>query len=156
MLRDKNRILVATLLDVDGDVREMAVSALDEIATSLKAQGTVLWWVVPRAYWKELLALLLLLSSWFALARRFPKHRPSGKLKQTALFHLVSTAPTILACWAVYYVTTREWAQGFLPDLPITQLPFPVAAALSVGFCTVLAAVWACYGKKQADPTPGQ
>ena len=66
------------------------------------------------------------------------------------MFALVSVLPTILACWAVYYAVTRPWVQGFLPDLPITQLPLAVAAVLSVGFCTVLAAVWAC-GRKPVE-----
>ena len=58
--------------------------------------------------------------------------------------------PTALACSAVYYAITREWAQGFLPDEFIVLLPFHVSAVLSTGFVCVLAAVWVCWRKSPA------
>ena len=111
------------------------------IGISLKAQGTVLWWVVPRAYWKELAAFVLLLVAWLALMARFPKHRPTSPAKHLALMAVTAAVPAALACYAVYYAITREWAQGFLPDT-VTLVPFPVAAVLSTALVCVLPAVW--------------
>lgn len=126
----------------DDDARGWAALCLEHVGQRLKAQGVVLWSTVPRFYWKEFVGLLLLLMAWFATARWVFEERPAGRLRQAALFAGVSGPPTLLICSAVHDMITRPWAQGFLPDLPIAQVPLSVAVVLSVGFCTLLAAVW--------------
>ena len=135
--------------------RSSATFTLGYFGTGLKAQGTVLYWVVPRVYWKELVALLLLLVSWFAFAARFPRHRPASKLKQAALLALTAAVPSGLSCGAVGYAVTRSWAGGFLPDPVLTVLPFHASAVLSVGFVCVLAAVGVCWRKQPAAVEAG-
>ncbi len=146
--------LIAALSHEDVGVRFYAARAMGEIGKKLKEDGTVLLSVVPRVYWKEFMGLLLALVAWFALARRFPKQRPESKPKLAGLFVLVVTPPLIIACKSVHYALTRMWAEGFVPDMPITQLPLPVAAVLTVGFSVVLAGLWACLVKKQDDTAP--
>ncbi len=126
--------------------------ALGDLGTDLKGQGTILWWVIPRVYWREFVGLPLLIVVWFALAARFPRHRPVSKLKQTAHLALTAAVPSTLACGAIGYAVTREWAQGFLPDPVLTAVPLPVATVLSVGFVCVLAAVGICWRKQPGAP----
>ncbi len=76
-------------------------------------------------------------------------------MKQAALFALTASVPTALACSAVGYAVTRDWAQGFLPDPVLTVLPFPVAAVLSVAFACILAAVGVCWRKQSATAQTG-
>ena len=101
------------------------------------------------------LILLLLLLAWFALAGRFPKHRPASTPKHIAhlaLMALTAVVPVALACSAVYYAITREWAQGFLPDA-LTLVPFDVAAVLSTALVCTLPAVWVCQSKPRRAAT---
>jgi hypothetical protein len=135
----------ATLLD-----RIRSDRVLGEIGTTLKRQGSVLWWVVPRVYWKALVGILLSLVSWFALAARFPRHRPVSGLRRVALLTLTAAVPNALVCGAVGYAVTREWAQGFLPEA-LTLVPFPIAAVLSTALVITLPAIWVC-GRKTLTP----
>ena len=112
--------LTAALYDEAQPVRYFAAAALGKLGVNLKA----LWWVVPRVYWKEIAGLLLLLAAWFALMARFPRHRPTSNPKHLALMALTAVVPMALACSAVAYAITRDWAQGFLPDA-VTLVPFP-------------------------------
>lgn len=141
--------LADAVSDRDRTVRRWGTKALDQIGTALKAQGTVLWWVVPRVYWKGVAGLALLLAGWFLYQARFPKHRPASTHKQ--LTHIAWTAlvPGVLACFAVHHAITREWAQGFLPDA-VTLVPFPVAAVLSTALVVTLPAIWVCQRKSVA------
>ncbi len=144
--------LVTAASDENEDVRESAVQALGEISADLKTQGTVLWWVVPRVYWKEACGLLFLFVLWYW---RYPRHRPVGRFPKLAFFTTAGFAPAAVMCSAVYYAITREWAQGFLPDT-LTLVPFPVAAVLSTALVCALPAVWVCQRKTsapQSDPT---
>jgi hypothetical protein len=139
----------STLSDESEDVRRTASRALGQIGTDLKRNGTLLWWVVPRVYWKELACLMLLLAAWFAFMARFPKDRPASTPKHLGLLVLTAAAPVALSCSAVLYAITRDWAQGFLPDT-LTLVPFPVAAVLSTALVVTLPAVWVCQRKSVA------
>lgn len=141
-----------SLVDLRGEMsalgRDPALSALRKIGQALKAQGKVPWWVLPYAYRGEGVALLLLLVGWFALAARLSPRRSTSKLGQAALFAFTAAVPCALACGAVGYAITREWAQDFLPGTVISVLPFHVSAVLSVGFACLLPAVWVCWRKR--------
>jgi hypothetical protein len=113
---------------------------LGSIGDDLKKQGTILWWVVPSVYWKEITGLVLLLSGWFALMARVPKQRPSSP-RELALLAVTAAVPTVLCGLAVLQGSTRDWAQGFMPDA-LTLVPLPVAAVLSMALVHVLLAVW--------------
>jgi hypothetical protein len=144
--------LITTRSEGDGDteagygVRLATTWALTRIGADLKAKGTVLYWVVPRTYAKELAGLLILLAAWFALMARFPKHRPTSTFKHLALMALTAAVSVSLSCSAVGYAITRDWGQGFLPDT-LTLVPFPVAAVLSTALVVTLPAVWVCQRK---------
>ena len=86
----------------------------------------------------------------------FPRHRPASKPKQAALLALVATPPSLLACWAVYYAVTREWAHGFLPDAPFVAFPLPVALVTSLSFVLLLVSVWVCQRKPLAEVPQGE
>ena len=61
---------------------------------------------------------------------------------------LVAALPVAVTCSGAHYAVTREWAGGFLPDLPaFVLLPLPVVVVLSLALCCVLAATWACQRK---------
>ena len=62
---------------------------------------------------------------------------------------VTAAVPVVLACSAVCYAITRDWAQGFLPD-KLTLVPFPVATVLSTALVCVLPAVWVCQRKPNA------
>ncbi len=141
--------LTEALSDEDEWVRGSASLALDEIGSDLKKKGTVLWWVVPRVFWKEFTGLLFLLVAWFALMARFPKHRPPSTPGHLDLMAFATVLPVGLACEAVLYAITSPWAQGFLPD-NLTLVPFPVAAVLSTALVVTLPAVWVCQRKSVA------
>ena len=67
---------------------------------------------------------------------------------------VTAAVPVALACSAVYYAITREWAQGFLPDA-LTVVPIPVAAVLSTALVCTLPAIWVCQRKSVAvEETP--
>ena len=158
-----HHLLTALAEDPDEGVRLTARRALESVVVGARRQGTVLWWIVPRAYGRELFALLVALVAFFLIARRFPRTRPTTKPLQVVHLAAVALIPTLIASSAVYYATTRQWAQGFIPDPVLTVLPFPVAAVLSVAFVCVLAAIWACQRKsvegssepeRQVEPQP--
>lgn len=118
--------------------------AVYKIGNALKERGRLAWWFIPRVYWTQLIATVVLLVGWFISMSRFPRPRTT----QERIFNLVAaTLPTLLAPWAVHHAVTRDWVQGFLPDPIFTLLPFPVAAVLSTAFLCILAAVWACARK---------
>jgi len=117
----------------------------------LKDHGVVLWWVVPRAYLPQLIGLLLALIVWFLLARNFQKDRSISRRNQLAYFVLVTSPPAGLAWAGALHVVTREWAQGFLPDLPSFMLPsLPVVTILSVVFLMAIAGAWA--SRRKSEP----
>ena len=47
-------LISSALSDADELVRWGAGVTLRHALTDLRAQGVVLWWIVPRIYWKEL------------------------------------------------------------------------------------------------------
>ena len=142
--------LVESLSDEEAEVHHCAVHALDQISTCLKSEDTVLWWTVPRVYWKQLLTLLLLLGGWFALALRYPRYRPATRTRRVGLSIILVVPPTTLSCSAVCWVITRSWAHGFLPHT-LTLVPFSLAAPLSAAFVCVLAGAWV-YQRKALAP----
>ena len=152
--------LVDSLSSPDHAFSGHATEALGHIGEGLKRDGTVLGWVVPHAYWKELTVLILALGAWFFVAGWRLRQRPARLLEQLAVLAAISVPPTVIAGCFVCFALTREWAQGFLPDLPMNLLPVPAAAVLSVCFCTVLASVWTVWRRPLAvepslePPTP--
>jgi hypothetical protein len=141
--------LIKRLDDPAADLRRSAEDALGGIGFRIKAQGTVLWWVVPRVYWKQIFGLLLLLVVWFTVMARSPRYRPESTPKHLALVALTAAIPAWWTCVPVHHAITRDWAQGFLPDT-LTLVPFPVAALLSTALAVTLPAIWVCQRKSVA------
>ncbi len=137
--------LTAALSDSDTNVLGNAGLSLRQLGANTKE----LWWVVPRFYAKQLAGLVILLALWYVGISRFP--RPKATSKHIALIALSAAAPVALACTAVGYAITRNWAARFLPE-SLTLVPFPVAAVLSTALVCVLPAVWLRQRKPIAKP----
>lgn len=148
--------LGAALSDEEEQVRLFAYGALFDIGNSLKSQGTLLWWAIPRVYWKELVGLLLLLAVWFALLARFPRQLPKTLAARNAFYVLVSLPPSVFFGWVVITKILRGWTRGYLPSWPLVQVPSSFAVAMSGFLCVLLASVWACQRKRvvRGDPEP--
>jgi hypothetical protein len=161
----RNRPVTATVLtglvdlvrDQDKDVSKMACFGVKEAGLELKSRGTILYWVVPRAFWRELIGLLAFLVTWFTVVSRYSP-RWLGTGKRLLLGTLCAVVPALSAGSAIRVAASRDWAQGFIPGPVLTVLSFPDAAALSVAFACVLTAVWACQGtikEHRIAPRPG-
>lgn len=125
------------------DLGRGATTVLEKIGAALQAKGKHLWWAVPYAYRTEGLVLLLFLALWFACARNLPRRREDAALARVVMLGVTAIVPSVVAGASILHVLTRGWAQGYLPGSPLTVVPLPVAAVLSVLFCCVLATVWA-------------
>ena len=92
--------LIEGLSDESGRIRRSSALALARIGNGLEVEGNVLYWVVPRAYWQELIVLAALLLAWFALMARFPRHRPkrrTGRRSNSARSAPAETAYVVVA-----------------------------------------------------------
>ena len=145
------RPAVPKLVDLRGDMEVLGSDPAQEAL--LKIGGP--WWTVPYAYRWEGAGLLLLLGIWFSLCARFPRHHLTDNPFAVALFAFVLFVPTVLACGAVAYACTREWAEGMLPDR-VLIVPFPMAAVLSTALVCILAAMLIWVRKKPEPPPPPQ
>ena len=143
--------LVDAALHADARVRERVQRSLFHVGEQDQRAGRLRWWVVLRAYGPRALVVLALCSSWLLVAARVQRRRALGPPGLVARLLLVSSGPLILACGAVLHVTTREWAQGFLPRPPHALLSFSAAATLSIAVVTALAALWVCLRQPRAD-----
>jgi hypothetical protein len=145
--------LVLALSHREETVRGLVAERLKRIGFDLKVQGRVVWWVVPYAYGKEAAGVVFLLAAWFVLLARFPKRRLVSATKRLGLMGLAAASPVVVACSAVFYATTRDWAEGFLPDT-LTLVPFPVAAVLSTALVMTLLTLWACQRARESYTQP--
>jgi HEAT repeat protein len=144
--------LAQALGDPVDEVRRAALQALETIGRVLKLDGTVAWWVVPRVFQWELLAVGCFVAVWFAFASRFPRRRSSSRSKALAELSLTAFVPIFAVCGLTGHAVSRSWAEGFLPEPALSVLPFPVAAVLTAGFVCALVAVWVCWRKESEAP----
>jgi hypothetical protein len=64
---------------------------------------------------------------------------------------VTASIPVPVACSAVYYAVTREWAQYFLPEAFVS---FPAVAVVATALVCVLASVWICHRKPSGGGPP--
>jgi hypothetical protein len=137
--------LVRALSDPDPLTRSYASGALARGGDNLKRRGEVRWWVIPLAYWQELLGLALAVVAWFGLAARFNRRRPLARWRRGLLVLVTAAPPFAFLAWALVRALRPPWVAGFLPG-SVTLLPFREAAILTLGFACALAATWAAWG----------
>ncbi len=142
--------LIKTLSGKDVEDPTWVTTPLGKIGTDLKAEGVLLWWVVPRVYWKQLVGLVFAIATWLALLGRYPRQRPRSKNRHLAFMGLTAVVPVILGSYSVLEAVTQDWAEGFLPDT-LTFVPFPVAAVLSTAMVCGLLSIWVCQRKPEAS-----
>jgi hypothetical protein len=126
-------------------ISEPAAKGLRIVGRKLKKEGIVMWWVVPRVYWLELMTLAIFLVGWFAAGALLgpPKSRLHRAVK-------LATLPLLVSCPTVYYMVSRPWAEGFLPDRLPVLLPLPLVVTLSSSLLCVLVAAWAAGGRRES------
>ena len=129
--------LVAALDDPDPQVRHQVQWALKRVVSASRAAGLTPVWVVPRAFWKELSCLFLVLAAWFMLLARAT--RPRAPVLR---FSLTALPPALLICVALAAALEVEWIQDCLPETPGTMLDLRFSIYPSVLLPCLLAAVW--------------
>lgn len=132
-------------------LRAQLEAALLELGASAKKRGQVMWWVLPRAYLWETLALLAALALWFGFARRFPKVAPRSRAVRAGHFLQVCLPATLLCTQATHFVVTLPWAADYLPEPFLVLLPLPLTVVLSTAFVCALAALGAIQRSPSAE-----
>jgi HEAT repeat protein len=125
---------------------------LGSVGEQARLKGRLLWWIVPQVYWLELSTLGLLLLTWFSFAAWVQRREHFRGSKRLCFAGYTSAVASVVAGSAVGFVTSRHWAEFFLPTPFLSQLSAPQTAILSTVFLCCLAATWAASLGDQAEP----
>ncbi|MBL4845834.1 MAG: HEAT repeat domain-containing protein [Planctomycetes bacterium] len=148
--------LVGPVLNKSERKSRLAAIALREIGEDLQNNGKVCWWVIPRGFLHDLIALALLLVVWIAAARRFPKRAPTLRPLRAIQVAIVVGVPVAVAGQAVYYATTMIWSSYYLPRPPLPLVSTAMATTLSCMFLVALPGVWACLRPPEQTNSAGE